>query len=325
MSEFKQIFIANSMYAEFLYLLRFPEKVDTTLFLVGPSCVQVDVPNRVPIVGPKQEANLPAYREFLSMQTYLLLRGKRVPCYGNVETIFSNFFVNNFPFYPITDGLWDVKKFPQYLMNPQRFPKCYAVKYPGALDIEDERLEYMNIHALWKKMTPAEQKRFADRFGANDKVFSKFSKRKILLVTQPLAEDKIIPEREKIALYQSILSQYDASEVIIKPHPRELTDWTKIFPDIPVAPRSMPVELLCLMMSHLEKMVTFYSTAACTVLPAEKVDFYAKDFDQLYMMDEGRMDGNVPLHVASFFNLELLKEKNHFNWLRLPDNHFYKG
>lgn len=324
MSEFKQIFIANSVYAEFLYLLRFPEKTEETLFLVGPSCVGIDVPNRLPIASPKDKQNLPFFREFLSLQTYLLLKGVKVPCYGNVETVFSQFFVDNFPFYPITDGLWDIKKFPVYLENPTRFKKCYAVKYAGGLDVEHERLEYLNVPSLWEKFTQEEKIKFVERFGIKNAMFSELSRRTMILVTQPLSEDGIISENEKIRLYKAILSQYNPSDLIIKPHPREYTKWEEIFPEIPVIPKLVPAELVALNMPEIKKMITFFSTSACTVFPANQIDFYAKDFAKLRMMDNNRLEDGVVYRPAAAFDVEILKKKSNFNWFRIPDQHFYK-
>ena len=323
MATFEQIFIANSVYAEFLYLLRFPDKVNKTLFLIGPSCVGIDVPNRVPIIGPKDMRNLPVLQENLAQQAYLLLQGRKVPCYGNVETIYSPFFVRNFPFYPVTDGLWGIQKFPAYLKE-NRFSKCYAVRYPGGLDIQDDRMEYMDIPALWKGLSKAERKTLVGRFGISPDEFAGLKKKKILLVTQPLSEDSIVSEEEKIRLYRSIVSRYFLSDIVIKPHPRERTNWAEVFPTIPVVPRIVPAELLSLMTPQIERIATFFSTSACTVLPPERVDFYAKDFTKLRMMDEGRHDGDKPLKPAASFDVEESLKENNFNWLRVPDNSFYK-
>lgn len=48
-----------------------------------------------------------------------------------------------------------------------------------------------------------------------------------LLITQPLSEDGIITEKEKIQLYRDIVD--DAVMLIIKPHPRELTNYKEYF------------------------------------------------------------------------------------------------
>lgn len=49
-----------------------------------------------------------------------------------------------------------------------------------------------------------------------------------LLITQPLSEDGILTEEIKIQLYSKIIALSDKM-VVIKPHPRELTDYSKLF------------------------------------------------------------------------------------------------
>jgi len=44
--------------------------------------------------------------------------------------------------------------------------------------------------------------------------------RKILLLTQPLSEDKIITEEEKIKIYREIIEKQNGRKIYIKAHPR---------------------------------------------------------------------------------------------------------
>ncbi|WP_318489726.1 polysialyltransferase family glycosyltransferase [Photobacterium leiognathi] len=46
-----------------------------------------------------------------------------------------------------------------------------------------------------------------------------------LLITQPLSEDGIITEDEKISIYSNIINMFPCENIIIKPHPRELTKY----------------------------------------------------------------------------------------------------
>ncbi len=319
-----QIFIANSVYALFLYMLRFSDKINDTLFLLGPSAVPVRVPNRLPMFGPQKPEQLPLMRTFLQQQTYLMLDGRRVPCYGNVETIFSHFFVKNFPFYPISDGLWDIQKFPEYLKDP-RFKMCYTVPYPGGLDKPHERLEYLDIKALWNAKTQSEKEEFAAYFHVDKPTVRTLENRKVLLVTQPLSEDRITSEQDKIDIYRSIIGQYNPKDVVIKPHPREMTNWASVFPDIPVIPKIVPAELLTLLVPQLDKVATFFSTAACNVVQPEKVDFYAKDFARLIYYVPNRTENGKAMKPIAPFDVEAsFKQENAFNWLRLPDDRFYQ-
>ncbi|MBO2590367.1 glycosyltransferase family 52 [Shewanella algae] len=67
------------------------------------------------------------------------------------------------------------------------------------------------------------------------------------LLTQPLSEDGFILESEKIDVYKNILNKMGCSiegyNVIIKPHPRETTDYKKFFPNVLVLKAHIPFEL----------------------------------------------------------------------------------
>lgn len=86
-----------------------------------------------------------------------------------------------------------------------------------------------------------------------------------VLITQPLSEDGIISECEKIRIYTEILKKENIK--YIKPHPRELTDYSTIgF----VISNDLAVEMLLLMDNKPRKLVTLFSTAVdnCSIIGA---------------------------------------------------------
>ncbi len=319
-----QLFIANSAYALFLYLLRFWEKRNETLYLLGPSVTDATVPHVLPMFSPRNQQDLPMMRSFIQQQAYLLLNGRYVPCYGNVETVFSPFFVQNFPFYPISDGIWDVKKFAEYLRDP-RFKKMFTVKYADEM-MQDDRIEYLDLDSLWAQRTPSEQIEFAGYYRIDEQALSRLKQARVLLVTQPMSEDNIMSEADKIAIYKSIIEKYQ-DKIIIKPHPREITDYQKFFPNIEVFPKTAPVELLKLLVPEINRIATFFSTAGVNL--GESVDFYSLDFAKLKWMDANRVENGKQYRVLSSFDVEESLKNSEMgakmNWLRLPDEAFYKA
>lgn len=318
-----QLFIANSVYALFLYCLKFHKKIDETLFLLGPSCTFANLNHALPIFSPPKPEQLPLVRSFIHQQVYLLLSGRKVPCYGNVETVFSDFFVNNFPFYPISDGLRDTVTFPEYLKT-DFFEKCYTVRYSGGLDLKHPRLEYLNIQALWDRLSLSEKKRMNYIFCVEDSFFDVLKYKKQVLITQPLSEDNICSEADKIEIYKQMLSNYQLQDVVLKPHPREWTDWRKIFPEVTVLPKHIPAEMLSLLVPDLNKAITFFSTATFNMLKPEQIDFYAKDFKKLrYYSTQPRKEGERVYKPISSFDVEETYRSYTFNWLRIPDEKGY--
>ena len=106
------------------------------------------------------------------------------------------------------------------------------------------------------------------------------SSRSVVLITQPLSEDNMMTESDKIELYSRIVNNYGAENVVVKPHPREKTNWSDVFPDMPIISRQIPVELLTKLVS-LNRVATFFSTAAFGSVSDDKIDFYSKDFSQM--------------------------------------------
>lgn len=71
------------------------------------------------------------------------------------------------------------------------------------------------------------------------------SRHKVLLLTQPLSEDGLMSEDEKISLYSRVLQRYPHSDIYLKPHPRERTDYQVVFGgQITIIPRELPLEIL---------------------------------------------------------------------------------
>lgn len=90
----------------------------------------------------------------------------------------------------------------------------------------------------------------------------------VLLLTQPFYTDKIVnSEKEQIKLYKQLVSE-NASDImneqlVIKPHPRDNTDYTPFFSDAVILDKNMPVEILGLTKNvEFSKILSIGSTAA---------------------------------------------------------------
>ena len=71
----------------------------------------------------------------------------------------------------------------------------------------------------------------------------------MLLITQPFSEDKLITEEEKISIYKEIVKDIESRThqigcLIIKPHPREATDYKQVFKEAFIIPNSFPLEMI---------------------------------------------------------------------------------
>ncbi|MBR4927721.1 MAG: hypothetical protein IKY98_05280 [Alphaproteobacteria bacterium] len=354
-----QIFVANSAYSLFTYLLMFPERVDETLFVAGPAIKDIDVPHKVIFnILPKEARTTKEEEEFsfrgacrvhgrvkISFLAQLIWRKacrhvfnkngfaayKQIPCYGNANednNPFIDIFMNKHPFYALSDGLSDYDLFPKYYQD-DRILKCYSTA-DIIKDLNHDKLIKFDIQALWNELSEEHKNKIADIFNMSAKDLSTAASRSIVLITQPLSEDKMMSESDKVALYSRIVNNYGVDNVVMKPHPREKTNWAKIFPDMPIIPRQIPVELLTKLV-RLNRVATFFSTAAFGSVSDDKIDFYSKDFADLksyhpHLVRVCEQTGEERKSIAVSDIEEIYGATKKCHWRRIPDidNRFYR-
>lgn len=103
----------------------------------------------------------------------------------------------------------------------------------------------------------------------------------LLLITQPLSEDKLLTETEKVNLYNNILDQYAGNhQVFIKGHPRELTDYSsKIRHPFVEIPRPFPLEMMDFMKGvSFNRAVTVFSSSLYNLQCIDERIFLGRDF-----------------------------------------------
>lgn len=141
----------------------------------------------------------------------------------------------------------------------------------------EKKAEIINLKELWNKKFEREKKIILDIFNFNEEILKKVDENTIMLFTQPLSEDNVITEEEKIDLYSKILKKYDNQSIIIKPHPREKTDYSKYFPSYYVMKERYPVEILELVGINIKKAITIFSSAAFGLGKNVEIDFYGTE------------------------------------------------
>ncbi|MDT9426944.1 glycosyltransferase family 52 protein [Escherichia coli] len=96
----------------------------------------------------------------------------------------------------------------------------------------------------------------------------------VMILTQPLSEDGFISENEKIRLYDEIIKEYNDKKIVIRQHPRELTDYSLYFKDVKVNKVKAPVELVVLNSPMIKTAVTLFSGGIFNIPCREK---YSKE------------------------------------------------
>lgn len=157
--------------------------------------------------------------------------------------------------------------------------------------------EIINLKNLWDKKTIEEKEYILNVFSVEKNILKKFSKKSIILVTQPLSEDNVITENEKIEIYSKILEKYKNSSIIIKPHPREITDYSKYFSNCYIMKEKYPIEILALLGIKIERIVTLFSGAAFGFEEGIKIDFYGTEVNEKIFKRFGTQDNIMKRNV----------------------------
>lgn len=159
--------------------------------------------------------------------------------FGNLSSEFPLGYSNNVELMYLTG----VKKIPVAIMN---------------------KVMVVNYSEIWNSST-VEKKQFIEKiFGITKEVIEVFNGTPRVLFTQPLSEDRILSEDEKISIYKKIVDSV-GEELIIKTHPREVTDYAALFPNNKVFNKPVPLELLSLIGINFSEVYTLFSSSVLSL------------------------------------------------------------
>lgn len=223
----------------------------------------------------------------LKLRLLMLFVGDDVEIYGHGHTQFYYMFYEYENAYIIEDGLANYRKLESNFISNrllnflglyikgsksgygthENIKKVYLT-YEGFCDVSS-KAEIIDLNALWENLSLEDHLKILKIFN-----FSNLENIDVLLITQAFSEDNLMDLNEEMRIYSEIVEKYP--NIIIKPHPRKVKDYSKIFPDNTVLDKHFPVELLVLMGIKIEKTVTISSTAVLH-FPASEIETYWGD------------------------------------------------
>lgn len=168
--------------------------------------------------------------------------------------------------------------------------KIQEIYLTGLLPIPDlikNKVKIINISDEWEKLSKKDKEEILGVFKISSKSFEnlKAEENKVLLLTQPLSEDKIITKKEKIDIYREILLKENGKNIYIKAHPREKTNYKEVFKEfnINIIENSFPIEICLLLDIEFEKIITLFSTGALSFKGKSEVEFIGTEkYPKLY-------------------------------------------
>jgi hypothetical protein len=210
---------------------------------------------------------------------YFLVRFKK-NIFHQMEDGFRNYnpLVNNF------------KAFKRkYLLNTPQGEgrdsqiKTIEVQYPEKLpEIVKHKGVKLDLKGLVQSIDSESRQKILNIFAQNN-TFTFDGHNKVILITQPLSEDKFITEEYKINLYKKILKDHAMGfDIYIKAHPRETTIYQDQF-DFKVIeiPRNFPLEILNFFADiTFEKGITIFSGALNNLENIKERVYLGRDYDK---------------------------------------------
>ena len=168
-----------------------------------------------------------------------------------------------------------------------KIDKIYLTGILPIPDLIKEKVEIINIEEKWNNLSFEKRKEILDIFNIKLEKLEKLKEdqEKVLLITQPLSEDGIMPENEKIEIYKTLLKERNIKKIYIKPHPREKTDYEKEFKEfnIVLLGKEFPIEIFMLLDMNFKKVITLFSTAALNFKHKYQIEFIGtKNYPKLY-------------------------------------------
>lgn len=312
----RNVIFENTEYSLFIYFL-ITDKWENDIFFLEDSfydrisnnfiAKNIDVRKINKLSGFGLNKNtISYYLNRISILLFLLKNKNNIKIYGNDSLINYPFFI--FDINVLEDGTINyhkplksnLKKLLIYTIVLRSIRDIFGfgkeakkIYLTGITTIPKEirhKVEIINLKQLWDKKDEIDKVKILDIFNIDLTKIKLLQKYPYILFTQPLSEDLIISEAEKIEIYTKIIKNYDENKLIIKKHPREKTNYQKYFPNILILEENFPAELFSILGINFTKAITIFSTAALNLGKDVEIDFYGTEIHHKIFKSFNSMD-----------------------------------
>lgn len=308
----------GTFYSLLIYLLLPGKTVENTFFFFSDTMALDKLPKNSFIIKHKKikfPFTVLYYDFILKCRLHALVKKYHLDTrliYGQDHILGSSYFLR-YPFYLIEDGLGNYEHVEVY--RKQYEERYFLNKVLGRkkrLGLENnvkkiyltgmkevdarikDKVEIINLKELWLLKTEEEKKQILDILGIDHETLRRIKNCKNVVLTQPLSEDLVLTEEEKIEIYKKILNGYLESELLIKPHPREKTDYSKIFSQATVLKSNFPFEIISILDIKIDNLITLFSSAVFCMnkSPNTNILFYGTKISPKLVERFGNVDYN---------------------------------
>lgn len=303
-----RVCIVDTVYTLFLYLLISSEEdIAETYFFCSdgiPENIERSLGKNCHHFGPWKEGRFYSryirfYLRHFSSYRWPFLR--KASLYGHDHLYFSSGLIGNRQITVIEDGIANYRdmetthsRFSSVesflygrLYCSTKFGTSIACRELILTGIKEKKItnnipiRKISFIDLWNSSSVKKQSQIKGIYDITEDDIRLINGKTNILFTQPYS-GLGISEENLIETYRDMIKDCDRNALIIKPHPRETTNYHFYFPDIAVFNKRIPMELLTAMGIRFEKAITICSTAALNFDYKISVDFLGTEILQKY-------------------------------------------
>lgn len=302
---YKNICLTDSLYSLLIFMLINENRLEDTFFIFGNSIkINKNIFKDNSLVIEKEHASSKLDSMVQRVKMYHFMKKfvkennlKNLVVYGGDHLTGAGYFIKNHEFRVIEDGIINYYSMPKvdkqidsenflvkflkystYLYYPYGFSKSitklYLTKKSEVPDKLKNKVKFISLKELWDNSDNNKKEEILRAFGLDISILKELSQKENILLTQPFSEDRVITEDEKIEIYKNIMKNYNEELTVIKTHPRETTDYKKLFPKAIILDKPFPFELFSLMDLNFKKAITIFSTSVMNLGDKVQIDFY---------------------------------------------------
>lgn len=127
--------------------------------------------------------------------------------------------------------------------------------------LDGKKINIFPIDELWNQADERKRNLILSIYNVTQEDLSVIQTKSKILFTQPFFADHLMSEEEQMGIYKEIISKYDEREIVIKTHPRDLLNYSEIFPKALVFDKPIPMQLFNFLGVRFERAITVFSTA----------------------------------------------------------------
>lgn len=218
---------------------------------------------------------------------YPFLKKKDITYWGHDHLFYAPYFIHGNKYNAIEDGLLNYNPQPESSSHPflkkmlfggplairqnYRFQQstCEKEYLTGIIKdapcMKSSKAIVKSLQQLWNEQEEIKKNIICSYYDLTSEEINKLKQYNVVVLTQPFSEDRDLTEEEKIEMYRKQISTIGNRKIVIKPHPREVTNYNLYFPDTFVFNKKIPMELLNLLGVNFSVAYTICSTSAFNV------------------------------------------------------------